>query len=101
MEILKFKLQCIAVCYSITLISLEFPCFVFFVFILFFHLIFFPQSFVLLFYYHPPTIAMLIVGNIIRPFPNPPEPLYQKEVKCSAFDVEMTFHSRTKKPSFL
>ena len=44
MEKLKFKLQCTTVCYSIPFVSLEFPCFVFFVFILFFRLIFFPTE---------------------------------------------------------
>ena len=28
-----------------------------------------------------------------RPFPSSPEPLYENEVKCSAFDMEMIFHS--------
>ena len=55
----------------------------------------------LLFYYYPPRIALLIVGNIIRPFPSSPEPLYQKEVKCSAFDVEMTFHPHGNKIIFI
>ena len=59
-----------------------------------------PQSFVLLFYYYPPRIALVIVGYIIRPFPSSPEPLYQNKVRCSAFDMEMTFHSRAKKPHF-
>ena len=26
-----------------------------------------------------------------KPFPSSPEPLYQNEVKCSAFDMEMIF----------
>ena len=30
------------------------------------------------------------------PFPSFPGPLYQNEVKCSAFDVEMIFHSHRK-----
>ena len=29
--------------------------------------------------------------SLNRPFPSSPEPLYQNEVKCSAFDMEMIF----------
>ena len=29
--------------------------------------------------------------NTGRPFPSSPGPLYQNEVKCSAFDIEMIF----------
>ena len=32
-----------------------------------------------------------------RPFPSSPRPLYQDEVKCSAFDVEMIFHTHVNK----
>ena len=32
-----------------------------------------------------------------RPFPSSPEPLYQNEVKCSAFDMEMIFYSHANK----
>ena len=32
-----------------------------------------------------------------RPFPSFPGPLYENEVKCSAFDVEMIFHSHANK----
>ena len=35
-----------------------------------------------------------------RPFLSSPEPLYQNEVKCSAFDMEMTFHSHANKTHF-
>ena len=35
-----------------------------------------------------------------RPFPSFPGPLYQNEVKCSAFDVEMIFHSHANKLIF-
>ena len=59
-----------------------------------------PQSLILLLYYYPPRKAPLIVGNLIRPFPSSPEPLYQNKVKCSAFDMEMTFHSRGNKTHF-
>ena len=36
-----------------------------------------------------------------RPFPSYPGPLYQDEVKCSAFDKEMIFHSHANKDSLL
>ena len=32
-----------------------------------------------------------------KPFPSSPGPLYQNEVKSSAFDVEMIFHSHSNK----
>ena len=35
-----------------------------------------------------------------RPFPSSPGPLYQNEVKCSAFDMEKVFHSHANKNSF-
>ena len=35
-----------------------------------------------------------------KPFPSFPGPLYQNEVKCSAFDVEMIFHSHANKTYF-
>ena len=35
-----------------------------------------------------------------KPFPSTPGPLYQKEVKCSAFDMEMIFHSHANKTHF-
>ena len=34
------------------------------------------------------------------PFPSSPGPLYQNEVKCSAFDMETIFHCRVNKNSF-
>ena len=34
------------------------------------------------------------------PFPSFPGPLYQNEVKCSAFAVEMIFHSHASKTHF-
>ena len=36
-----------------------------------------------------------------RPFPSSPGPLYQNEVKCSAFDMEMIFHSYANNTHFL
>ena len=35
-----------------------------------------------------------------RPLPSFPGPLYQNEVKCSAFDMEMIFHSLANKTHF-
>ena len=35
-----------------------------------------------------------------KPFLSSPEPLYQNEVKCSAFDMEMIFHSHANKTHF-
>ena len=35
-----------------------------------------------------------------RPFLSSPGPLYQNEVKCSAFDMEMIFHSHANKTHF-
>ena len=35
-----------------------------------------------------------------RPFPSSPGPLYQSEVKCSAFDMEVIFHSHANKTPF-
>ena len=32
-----------------------------------------------------------------RPFPSSPGPLYQNEIKCSAFDMQMIFHSHANK----
>ena len=35
-----------------------------------------------------------------KPFPSSPGPLYQNKVKCSAFDMEMVFHSHANKTLF-
>ena len=35
-----------------------------------------------------------------RPFPSFPGPLYQNEVRCSSFDMEMIFHSHANKTHF-
>ena len=45
-----------------------------------------------------PTILPVSLHN--RPFPSSPEPLYQNEVKCSAFDMEMIFHSHANEAHF-
>ena len=44
----------------------------------------------------------ILVGHYMenRPFPSSPGPLYQNEVKCSAFDMEMVFHSHASKTHF-
>ena len=42
---------------------------------------------------------MIGVG-LSKPFPSSPGPLYQNEVNCSAFDMEMIFHSCTNKTHF-
>jgi len=46
------------------------------------------------------VIAVEFVHSINRPFPSFPGPLYQNEVKCPAFDVEMIFHSHANKTQF-
>ena len=35
-----------------------------------------------------------------RPFPGSPRPLYQNEVRCSAFDMKMIFYSHANKTHF-
>ena len=35
-----------------------------------------------------------------KPFPCSPGPLYQNEVKCSAFDMKLSFHSHANKTHF-
>ena len=39
-------------------------------------------------------------GYIYRPCPSSPGSLYENKVKCSAFDVEMIFHSHANKTHF-
>ena len=38
--------------------------------------------------------------NNNRPYPNPPRPLFQNEGRCSAFDMEIIFHSYAYKTHF-
>ena len=38
--------------------------------------------------------------DVNRPFPSSPGPLYQNEVNCSAFDMEMIFHSHPSRTYF-
>ena len=40
------------------------------------------------------------ISSTSRPFPSSPGPLHQNEVKCSAFDIEMIFHSYANKNHF-
>jgi len=42
----------------------------------------------------------LLVSKVARPLPSSPGPLYQNEVKRSAFDKEMIFHSYANKTHF-
>ena len=46
------------------------------------------------------SAVQLGLGPRNRPFPSSPGPLYQNEVKCSAFDMEMIFHSHANKTHF-
>ena len=39
-------------------------------------------------------------NNLNRPFPSSPGPLYQNEVRCSTFDMEIIFHSHANKTHF-
>ena len=39
-------------------------------------------------------------GLFNRPFPSSPGPLFQNEGRCSAFDVEVIFHSHANKTHF-
>ena len=43
---------------------------------------------------------LCIVIQINWPFPSSPRPLYQNEVKCPAFEMEMTIHSYSSKTHF-
>ena len=40
------------------------------------------------------------LGQRIGHFRVPPEPLYQNDFKCSAFDMKMIFHSHASKTHF-
>ena len=55
-----------------------------------------PQSLHVLMYLHVSTK----ISSTSRPFPSFPGPLHQNEVKCSAFDIEMIFHSYANKTHF-
>ena len=47
-------------------------------------------------------LAFIIIEMLISRafFPSSPGPLYQNEVKCSAFDMKMIFHSHANKTHF-
>ena len=44
--------------------------------------------------------AAMLVFQTNKPFPSSPVPLYQNEVKCSAFDMEMIIHSYANETHF-
>ena len=46
------------------------------------------------------TKAKCTTLRTTRPFPSSPGPLFQNEGRCSAFDMEITFHSHTNKTHF-
>ena len=45
-------------------------------------------------------LTITIIKACNRPFLSSPRPLYQNKVKCSAFDMEMIFHSHANKIHF-
>ena len=52
-------------------------------------------------YMNIPHFIFILLGYVTnRPFLSYPGPLYQNEVKCSAFDKEMIFHYHANKNSF-
>ena len=42
----------------------------------------------------------VVIAHVIRPFPSSAGPLYQNEVKCSSFDMEMICHSHANRTYF-
>ena len=46
------------------------------------------------------NLSLNVMGTLNRPFPSSPGPLYQNEVRCSTFDMEMIFHSHANKTHF-
>ena len=44
------------------------------------------------------SLLIRLKGN--RPFPSSPRPLFQNEGRCSAFDMEIIFHSHANKTHF-
>ena len=42
----------------------------------------------------------MLANETNRSFPSSPGPLYQNEVKCSAFDMQIIFHSHANKTHF-
>ena len=45
-------------------------------------------------------MLFLCASVINRPFPSSPRPLYQNEVKCAVFNMEMNFHPHANKTRF-
>ena len=43
---------------------------------------------------------MLVLNSGNKPLPSFPRPLYENEFKCSAFDMEMIFHSHANNTHF-
>ena len=43
---------------------------------------------------------LTLARDFNRPFPSSLRPLYQNEVKCSAFDLQMSFHCNANKTRF-
>ena len=48
---------------------------------------------------NPTTVLFRRAKKVNKPFPSSPGPLYQSAVNCSAFDMEMIFHSHANKTS--
>ena len=46
------------------------------------------------------SISVFNLAKINRPFQSSPGPLFQNERRCSAFDMEVIFHSRASKTRF-
>ena len=46
------------------------------------------------------NLPLTIQTSVNRPFPSSPAPLFQNEGKCSAFDMEIVFHSHANKTYF-
>ena len=56
------------------------------------------EAFEVFFFSGPHKDLFLRVIN--RPFPSSPGPLFQNKGRCSAFDMEIIFHSRANKTHF-
>ena len=49
---------------------------------------------------HKFTTCLILHSKINKPFPSFSGPLFQNEDRCSAFDIEIMFHSQAKKTHF-
>ena len=49
---------------------------------------------------HFDSSSLLLTKVANRPFPSSPGPLYQNEVKCSAFNIEMIFYLHANETHF-